>query len=96
MVKSASIIIDEREYYIEGEWIEVGRRGKKKRLFSPNKIGEVGPNGIVPMPFIEQEVVFFNHYKQIASAIPDERFNDDIPTGEQAVHSPSGRATRED
>ena len=87
------VSIEGKQYAICGEWIDLGRRGKEKRRFSPRYISEKQSDGIVPMPSVEQEVIYFNHHKEIESQIPDERPNDDVSTGEQAVPRPSGRTT---
>lgn len=92
-----TIIIEERKLVIEGAWTQLIRRRKRpKWTFNVRKISEIEEGRIVCLPPIEQEVLFFNHYKYIESEMSDERPNDDLPASEQAVPRPHRRVTGED
>ena len=76
------VSIEGRQYAVCGEWIDIGRRGRAKRRFSPRYISEKRSYGIVPMPIVEQETPYFNHHEEIESQIPNERLHDNVSTGE--------------
>ena len=64
------------------------QHGALKRTLNIVKISnysfssESVPSQIIPMPSIEQEVVFFKHHRELKEKIPDERSNNDLRTGQ--------------